>query len=189
MTLFEAPTAIGGQFNLARAHPGQGGVRRDAALLRPPHRDQPASSCDSGDASTAAELAAGGFDHVVLATGIVPRTPDDPGHRASQGGELRRRASTAARRRGPTVAIVGAGGIGFDVAEFLTHAARRRETDTRAASQRRVGHRRRVRRAAAASSAAAGERPPRQVWLLQRKTEQGRATASPRPPAGSAARC
>jgi 2,4-dienoyl-CoA reductase (NADPH2) len=71
-----------------------------------------------GRAVAADELT--GFDHVVLATGIVPRTPaiagiDHP--MVASYGDIIEGTVTAGRR----VAIIGAGGIGFDVAEFLTH--------------------------------------------------------------------
>src|SRR5690606_12742953 len=69
-------------------------------------------------------LAAGGYDDIVLATGVVPRDPRIPGQ------EDGRRAGRVlgyidvlrGQRVGRRVAVVGAGGIGFDVAEFLVHA-------------------------------------------------------------------
>ena len=68
---------------------------------------------------TAEALKAGGYDEVVVASGIQPRTPDIPGidHEKVIGYiDLFRGASVGKR-----VAIIGAGGIGFDVAEVLTH--------------------------------------------------------------------
>ena len=60
------------------AHPGQGGVRRDPPLLPPPHRGdrRPAPPGPEGDRSRARR---GGYDEVVLATGVVPRDPRIPG--------------------------------------------------------------------------------------------------------------
>ena len=66
----------------------------------------------------AAELK--GFDHVVLATGVTPRDPKIPGAddpRVLSYVDVLRDAKPVGKR----VAIVGAGGIGFDVAEFLVH--------------------------------------------------------------------
>ena len=101
------------------------------------------------------------------------------------------------RDAGRNVAIIGAGGIGFDVAEFLTHAgaddghasdgalhdpaiaAFRDEWGIDAAYA--VRGRREGRRTSRA--------PPRNVWLLQRKSIEGRRRVSRRRPAGSAARC
>ena len=78
----------------------------------------PACRCGSAAASTPTDLA--GFDHVVLATGIVPRTPAIPG---IDHPKVASYVDIVAGRReaGQRVAIIGAGGIGFDVGEFLTH--------------------------------------------------------------------
>jgi len=73
-----------------------------------------------GTRATEATLLEGGFDAVVLATGISPRTPDIPGVEhpkvLSYVDVLRHGVNV-----GKKVAIIGAGGIGFDVGEFLTH--------------------------------------------------------------------
>ncbi|MBK6407471.1 MAG: NADPH-dependent 2,4-dienoyl-CoA reductase [Holophagales bacterium] len=83
----------------------------------------PASPCTSGRALGASELVAGRYDDVVLATGVVPRSPRIPGQDHPMvlsyvdvllGG----------RAVGRSAAVVGAGGIGFDVAEFLVHGER-----------------------------------------------------------------
>jgi 2,4-dienoyl-CoA reductase (NADPH2) len=73
-----------------------------------------------GRRAGADELAAGGFDEVVLATGVVPRDPRIPGQDHSK---VLSYVDVLLHRRpvGPRVAIVGAGGIGFDVATFLVH--------------------------------------------------------------------
>jgi 2,4-dienoyl-CoA reductase (NADPH2) len=90
--------------------------------------------------ATAAELAAGGFDHVALATGILPRTPDIPG---IDHPKVARYIDMIEGRReaGRKVAIIGAGGIGFDVAELLSHGGdspirHRRTSATSGASTR-----------------------------------------------------
>ena len=69
----------------------------------------------------AAALKAGGFDHVVLATGIVPRQPPIPGIDSDKVASYLD-IIEGRKEAGKTVAIIGAGGIGFDVGEFLTHA-------------------------------------------------------------------
>jgi 2,4-dienoyl-CoA reductase (NADPH2) len=73
-----------------------------------------------GQRVTREQLLAQGFDEVVVATGIVPRTPRIPGvERANVVTYL-----DVLQRKlvlGPCVAIIGAGGIGFDVGEFLLH--------------------------------------------------------------------
>ena len=117
VTLFDAADEIGGQFNLAKRIPGKEEFHETLRYFR--HRIE-----DTGvelRLSTPVDAAAlAGFDAVVVATGIRPRTVDFPGADHPKvvsyldvlGGRV---------RTGPRVAIVGAGGIGFDVAEFLVH--------------------------------------------------------------------
>jgi 2,4-dienoyl-CoA reductase (NADPH2) len=117
VTLFEAAPEIGGQLNLARRVPGKsefdGLLRYFAVSLQRAGVEVRTSTRSSVDA-----LAGGGFDTVVLATGVLPRRPDIPGidHPKVLGYTevLSGRAEVGER-----VAIIGAGGIGFDVAEFL----------------------------------------------------------------------
>ena len=99
---------------------GQGGVRRDAALLSRPDRAAGRRSAVRAAAERQA-LAAGGFDEIVIATGVTPRVPDIPGiDHASCASYVDILDGT--RQAGRRVAVIGAGGIGFDVAEFLTSA-------------------------------------------------------------------
>jgi 2,4-dienoyl-CoA reductase (NADPH2) len=118
VTLFEAADRIGGQFDLARRIPGKEEfdetVRYFDDRLRRTGVDLQLRT--RADASTLA-----GFDHVVLATGVVPRTIALPGadHPKVVGYQDVLRGSVAV---GARVAIIGAGGIGFDVAEFLVQS-------------------------------------------------------------------
>ncbi len=117
VTLFEKEQVIGAQLNMARVIPGKeefhGLVDWFAAELA-------ATGVDVrlGVAATAGDLA--GFDEVIVATGVLPRDPGIPGQEGanvlSYVDVLRGGAPVGGR-----VAIVGAGGIGFDVAEFLVH--------------------------------------------------------------------
>ena len=118
VTLFDAATEIGGQFNLARRIPGK---EEFAETLRY-YRTRLARLgvvVQLNRCVTAGDLR--GFDEVLLATGVVPRQPDIPGldHR-----KVASYVDVVAGRRdvGERVAIVGAGGIGFDVAELLSSA-------------------------------------------------------------------
>jgi 2,4-dienoyl-CoA reductase (NADPH2) len=129
VTLFERSIELGGQFNLAKKNPRQAGVRGIRRLLRraPAPRGREARARLRAPAE--AELAA--FDEVVLATGIEPRKPDIPGidhpKVASYVDVLRGRVEP-----GKNVAIIGAGGIGFDVALYLLERNERATLDPEA---------------------------------------------------------
>ncbi len=114
--LFEAAAQIGGQFNLARRIPGK---EEFAETLRYfTHRLQATGvQVHLGVRADAQSLTAQGFDEVVLATGVTPRNPGIPGQDSPQ--VLSYVQVLQGAPVGPRVAIVGAGGIGFDVAEFL----------------------------------------------------------------------
>lgn len=117
VTLFEAAEDIGGQFNLARRIPGKEEFAETLRYFR--HRlAETGVEVRLNTRAGADDLA--GFDEVVIATGIVPRQVDFPGadHPKVCGyiDVLTKRVVPGRR-----VAIVGAGGIGFDVAEFLVH--------------------------------------------------------------------
>ncbi|WP_292980309.1 NADPH-dependent 2,4-dienoyl-CoA reductase [Mycobacterium sp.] len=115
VTLFEANDYIGGQFDMARRIPGKEEfnetIRYFTTMLHTNGVD-----VRLGARVSAADLA--GFDHVVLATGVTPRIPDIPGidhPMVLTYGE----AITGVKPLGKRVAVIGAGGIGFDVSEFL----------------------------------------------------------------------
>ncbi|HET6720439.1 MAG TPA: NADPH-dependent 2,4-dienoyl-CoA reductase, partial [Rhodocyclaceae bacterium] len=117
VTLFDAASEIGGQFNIAKRIPGKEDF---SETLRYFGRKIATSGVELqlGRRVTADDLKA--FDHVLLATGIVPRTPkiDGIGHP-----KVMNYLQVIRRERvpGAKVAVIGAGGIGFDVAEFITH--------------------------------------------------------------------
>ncbi|WP_297364846.1 crotonase/enoyl-CoA hydratase family protein [Thauera sp.] len=118
VTLFEAAARIGGQFNIAMQIPGK---EEFAETLRYFGRriEQTGVVLKLNTRVTGAELA-GRFDEVVLAAGIVPRVPAIEGvdHPKVLGYlDVLRDRKPVGRR----VAILGAGGIGFDVAEYLSH--------------------------------------------------------------------
>ncbi|MCU0928613.1 MAG: NADPH-dependent 2,4-dienoyl-CoA reductase [Burkholderiaceae bacterium] len=119
--LFEGAGEIGGQFNMARRIPGK---EEFAETLRYFDRRLQATGVQLrlNTRATPEALVAGGYDAVLLATGVSPRDPQIPGedlpHVLSYVDVLRHDAPVGER-----VAIVGAGGIGFDVAEFLVTPA------------------------------------------------------------------
>jgi 2,4-dienoyl-CoA reductase (NADPH2) len=118
VTLFDSRDEIGGQFNLARRIPGKEVFGETLRYFR--YRlPRLGVTVKLGGIVGVEDLK--GFDHVVLATGITPRTPTIPGiEHAKVAGYVDVIEGRA--KIGETVAIIGAGGIGFDVAELLTNA-------------------------------------------------------------------
>ncbi|MFT4508616.1 FAD-dependent oxidoreductase [Caballeronia sp. 15711] len=117
VSLFESADELGGQLNLARAVPGKSEFNE---MLRYFRTRLAVLGVDVrlGVVVKPADLRGGEFDEIVVATGVRPRTPDIDGADhpkvLSYIDVLRRNAPVGKR-----VAIIGAGGIGFDVAEFL----------------------------------------------------------------------
>ncbi|GHE03376.1 NADPH-dependent 2,4-dienoyl-CoA reductase [Streptomyces alanosinicus] len=164
VTLFDAGSEVGGQLNVARKVPGK---QEFDETLRYFRHQLDAHGVDVRlDTWVTAETVAG-YDEVVVATGVTPRTPDIPGvdHPRVLGylDVLRGGAPVGER-----VAVLGAGGIGFDVAEFLTDGGDKASEDP-ATYFRGWGVDMDYQ---APGGLAAPERPapPRQVHLLQRKT-------------------
>lgn len=118
VTLFEAEREFGGQLNLARRVPGK---QEFNEFLRYMLRQLELADVElvRGHRASAGELKAAGFEHVVLATGIRPRRMQIPG---SEHPKVLGYMDVLAGRVdvGASVAIVGTGGIGHDVAEFLS---------------------------------------------------------------------
>lgn len=116
VTLFDAADEIGGQLNVARQVPGKEEFDETLRYFRTRLREL---EVDVRLATRAEAGTLDGYDEVVLATGVEPRTPPIQGvdHPSvvSYLDVLRDRAPVGER-----VAVIGAGGIGFDVAEYLT---------------------------------------------------------------------
>jgi 2,4-dienoyl-CoA reductase (NADPH2) len=165
VTLHEATPDIGGQFNLARRIPGKEEFAETIRYFRT-RLAKLGVEVRLGRRASATELAGAGFDRVVLATGVVPRRPEIPGldHPSVAGYADVIEGRRAAGRR---VAILGAGGIGFDVAELLTHSAGSGDPGRAFRDEWGIDGSYGARGGLAASPS----RPPapRQVWLLQRK--------------------
>lgn len=145
-----------------QTHPGQGGIQRDLALFRPSHRgDRRATALEYR--VQAADLK--DFDEIVLATGIEPRKVDFPG--ADHPMVVSYLDVVLGRHvAADKVAIIGAGGIGFDVGEFLVHTGESPSLDPqRWMAEWGVDPSFETRGALTKPQPA---RPARQVWLLQR---------------------
>ena len=120
VTLFDAASEIGGQFNVAKQVPGK---EEFFETIRYFAKQIELSNIDLrlNTKVTAADLNAGDFDEVVLATGIAPRLPEIEGiDHASVMTYLD--VLKAKKPVGKKVAVIGAGGIGFDVSEYLVHS-------------------------------------------------------------------
>ncbi|MFF9045935.1 FAD-dependent oxidoreductase [Streptomyces parvulus] len=166
VTLYDAAAEVGGQLNVARKVPGKQEFDETLRYFRT------RLAALGVDVRLNTRVAAGdltGHDEVVVATGVTPRTPDIPGidHPSVVGylDVLRDSAPV-----GDRVAVLGAGGIGFDVAEYLTDGGDKAHEDP-SAYFRLWGVDMDYR---AAGGLAAPERPapPRAVHLLQRKTSK-----------------
>ncbi|VWB92526.1 2,4-dienoyl-CoA reductase [Burkholderia aenigmatica] len=127
VTLYEAGAEIGGQFNIAKKVPGKEEFNETLRYFRR-QIELRGVTLYLNTRATAEMLLQGEFDEVVIATGIVPRTPpiDGVGHAKTLGYLDVLRDDKAVGR---SVAIVGAGGIGFDVAEYLVHRAGGEQVD------------------------------------------------------------
>ncbi|WP_027911278.1 NADPH-dependent 2,4-dienoyl-CoA reductase [Pseudomonas sp. URMO17WK12:I4] len=167
VTLFDASGEIGGQFNVAKRIPGK---EEFFETLRYFKRKLETTGVDVrlNTRVNASELIDGGFDEILLATGIVPRTPAIPG---VEHAKVISYLDAILQRKpvGPRVAVIGAGGIGFDVSEFITHAGPATSLD-REAFWKEWG----IDLALEARGGIAGVQPQvepaaRQVFLLQRK--------------------
>jgi len=117
VTLFEAEGQLGGQFLMAKEVPGKEDyahtIRYFSRML-----EKHGVTVHLNTRATVEELIAGSYDEVVLATGVTPRQVDFPG---ADHPKVLSYVDVLYHKKpvGQSVAIIGAGGIGFDVAEFL----------------------------------------------------------------------
>ena len=120
VTLFDAADEIGGQFNLAKKIPGKEEFYETLRYFR---RMIELHSVDLklGQVVTAEELMGDLFDQVVIATGVVPRKPEIEGINHEKV-ILYIDVIKGNKPVGDKVAVIGAGGIGFDVCELISHS-------------------------------------------------------------------
>lgn len=120
VTIFEAADQIGGQFNIAKTIPGKEEFYETLRYFKRKIELQPLIQLKLNHTATFEELNTDQFDEIVVATGVTPRHLDIEGidhPKVLSYIEVLREKKSVGQR----VAIIGAGGIGFDTAEYLTH--------------------------------------------------------------------
>ncbi len=167
VSLFDQAPTIGGQFNFAKQIPGKEEFHETLRYFAR-RLEKCGVELYLGQRQSAESLLGGGFDEVILATGIRPRTPNIPGidhPKVLSYLDVLRDGKPV----GNKVAVIGAGGIGFDVAEFLVEKKAEGSADHHRDHWLREW----------GIDKSLGERgglmtpvidaPERQIWLLQRK--------------------
>ncbi|RZG48029.1 NADPH-dependent 2,4-dienoyl-CoA reductase [Acinetobacter wuhouensis] len=167
VTIFEASNQIGGQFNIAKTIPGKEEFYETLRYFKRKIELQPNIKLVLNHTATYEELSAENFDDIVVATGVTPR------HLNIEGIDHPKVLSyiEVLRDRKPVgkkVAIIGAGGIGFDTAEYLSHEGESGSLNPQKfydewgidTTYEHVG----------GLKAPEVEQSPREIYLLQRKT-------------------
>lgn len=167
VSLFDQADEIGGQFNMAKKIPGKEEFSESLAYYRV-EIEKSGVDLQLNTRVSAEDLE--GYDEIVLATGVYPRKIDLPGSEhakvVSYIDVLNNRVEI-----GQSVALIGAGGIGFDVAEFLSHSDEHPDSSqSTEAFMREWG----IDRTLEARGGVKGvqAQPPksvRDIWLLQRR--------------------
>ncbi|MCZ2723113.1 NADPH-dependent 2,4-dienoyl-CoA reductase [Marinomonas sp. 15G1-11] len=168
VTLFDAATEIGGQFNIAKRIPGK---EEFYETLRYYSRQIELTGVhlSLNTKVTVETLNQSDFDEVVLATGILPNTPDIDGidHKKVMSYlEVMQGANV-----GNKVAVIGAGGIGFDISEVLLHRGSS-TSQTIASFMSDWGVDMTLASRGGVTSVERSEIPKREIFLLQRKTSK-----------------
>ncbi|WP_240964753.1 NADPH-dependent 2,4-dienoyl-CoA reductase, partial [Acidovorax sp. SRB_24] len=163
--LFDAAPEIGGQLNLAKVVPGKEEFHEMLRYLAMRVQDT-GVALHLNQRVQAADLA--GFDEVVVATGVSPRDPHIPGQEHPK---VLSYINVLGHGQpvGERVAVIGAGGIGFDVAEFLVQGGHSTTLDLPAWQAEWGVTDPALARGGLASAGPQATPPARQVTLLQRK--------------------
>ncbi|OKP03451.1 NADPH-dependent 2,4-dienoyl-CoA reductase [Xenorhabdus eapokensis] len=165
VTLFERDNQIGGQFNIAKQIPGKEEFHETLRYFERQLALNGVKVCLNHTATIDQLLS---FDEVVIATGIMPRIPNIDGieHKKvlTYLDVLKHK-----RQVGKRVAIIGAGGIGFDTAEYLSQNGQSTSLSSHAFSHEWGIDRTIMHRGGLRPEGAQVERSPRKIYLLQRK--------------------
>ena len=169
VTLYDAASEIGGQFNIAKRIPGKEEFSETLRYFEVRLKELNVEVKLDTSLTTQA-LNQMQVDELVLATGVSPRQLALPGHNHAK--VLNYLEVIKGVNVGPKVAIIGAGGIGFDVAEFLTHGTHEPSTNvTQFMSQWGIDMTMQA-RGGVAEIPQNIEASPREIYLLQRKTSK-----------------
>ena len=166
VTIFEASHQIGGQFNIAKTIPGKEEFYETLRYFKRQIELYPNIKLCLNQTATYEQLKQAQFDEIVVATGVTPRHLEIEGidhPKVLSYLEVLRDRITV----GEKVAIIGAGGIGFDTAEYLTHSGESGSLNPEKFYDEWGIDREYAQ--AGGIKAAAVETSPRQVYLLQRK--------------------
>ncbi|MCU4616406.1 NADPH-dependent 2,4-dienoyl-CoA reductase [Acinetobacter lwoffii] len=166
VTVFEAAAQIGGQFNIAKTIPGKEEFYETLRYFKRQIELEPRIKLQLNHKASLEELAQSNFDDIVVATGVTPRQLEIPG---IDHAKVLSYLDVLKERKpvGQRVAIIGAGGIGFDTAEFLSHEGESGSINPEKfydewgidTDYENVG----------GLKAANVEKPQREIYLLQRK--------------------
>jgi len=170
VTLFDSAHEIGGQFNIAKQIPGKEEFYETLRYFQK-QIEITGVNLQLNSRVSAEQLNNGGYDEVIIATGISPRTPQIEGINHPKvlnyldviGGK---------KPVGDKVAIIGAGGIGFDTAEYITHSGESTSTNIPAFMKEWGIDMTFGSRSGIEGIEAQPEPSPREVYLLQRKTSR-----------------
>ena len=169
VTLYDAASKIGGQFNIAKRIPGKEEFSETLRYFKVRLKELNVE-VKLNTSITTQELNQMQVDELVLATGVSPRQLSLPGHNHAK--VLNYLEVIKGTNVGPKVAIIGAGGIGFDVAEFLTHGTHKPSTNvTQFMSQWGIDMTMQA-RGGVAEIPQNIEASPREIYLLQRKSSK-----------------
>jgi len=165
--LFESAAEIGGQFNMAKRIPGKEEFHETLRYFRE-RLSSLGVQLHLNTRVTADQLVKSGSDEIVLATGVAPRSPRIPGQDHPK---VLTYVDVLLRNKpvGKRVAVVGAGGIGFDVAEFLVDDGHSPALDLQAWLREWGVQDPAIARGGVAGVSPEASPPARQVYLLQRK--------------------
>ena len=167
--LFDVAEEIGGQFNIAKRIPGKEEFYETIRYFGK-QIELTGVNLHLGKFITGDELREANYDEIVLATGILPRTPPIEG--IDHPKVLSYIDVMSGAEVGKSVAVIGAGGIGFDISEYLAHEGQATSQDI-AAFMNEWGVDMTMEARGGIENVVADHTPsPREIWLLQRKTSK-----------------